>query len=208
MNAFPEQGLYVVTDPLLLPAARLETAVERAIHGGAAAVQYRDKTSPPALRSAQARSLAALCRSRGVAFIVNDDVELALAAGADGVHLGREDPALSAARARLGEEAVIGISCNDSLPRALAAERDGASYVAFGRFFASHTKPGAVPATPALLREARAQLSLTIVAIGGITPENGGSLLAAGADVLAVVHGVFGQQDPQAAARRYGALFD
>ncbi|MAT65105.1 MAG: hypothetical protein CMN57_05635 [Gammaproteobacteria bacterium] len=132
---------------------------------------------------------------------------MAAAAGAHGVHLGRDDAAVTAARERLGPRAIIGVSCYNELDRARQAARLGADYVAFGRFFPSRTKPQAVQAEPALLTAARRELGLPLVAIGGITPENGGLLLAAGADMLAVIHGVFGAADIEAAARGYTALF-
>ncbi len=170
-------------------------------------VQYRDKTDARERRGREARELARLCHGHGAIFIVNDDCELAAHSGADGVHLGRDDATLPAARSRLGPEALVGISCYDSLDRALAAQEAGADYVAFGSFFLSATKPAAVRASLALLEQARRALSLPIVAIGGITPDNGGSLVAAGAHALAIVSGVFGQPDPEAAARQYAALF-
>lgn len=207
MLAFPRRGLYVITDSGLLAPAALVEAVAAAIRGGAVAVQYRRKDGTADERRRQAEGLRAACADAGVPFIVNDDVALARSVGADGVHVGREDAPLEQAREVLGAGAIVGVSCNNVLERALRAQRSGASYVAFGRFFPSHTKPQAVAAAPELLREARSRLRLPIVAIGGITPENGGILLAAGADVLAAVHGVFGQPDPEAAARRYTALW-
>ncbi len=145
--------------------------------------------------------------SDGIPLIVNDDVELAAAVGAAGVHLGRDDAALQAARTRLGAEAIIGISCYNDLQRARQAAQAGADYVAFGRFYPSHSKPQAVLAEPALLSQATTELALPVVAIGGITPANGRALLAAGASMLAAIHGVFGQPDITAAARRYADLF-
>lgn len=181
--------------------------MKQAIAGGAQIVQYRDKKHAAAERARQASELAELCRQHNVLFIVNDDVALAKQSRADGVHLGREDAALAPARAQLGPQAVIGVSCYNELARAQAAEKQGADYVAFGRFFPSRTKPQAVPASLDLLREAKQQLHIPIVAIGGITPENGAALIAAGADALAVIEGVFGQPDIRAAARRYAQLF-
>lgn len=200
-------GLYAITDTDLLPDDRLVEGVRAALRGGARAVQFRDKRPDTAGRLHLARQLNALCRAHDALFLVNDDIELAAAAGAHGVHLGRDDPAIAAARERLGPGAIIGVSCYNELERARRARDGGADYVAFGRFFPSRTKPGAVQAEPALLTAARRELGLPLVAIGGITPENGGSLLAAGADMLAVIHGLFGAEDIEAAARRYAALF-
>jgi len=182
--------------------------VRAALAGGARVIQYRDKTRDTARRERQARALAALCRAHGALFVINDDVALARAVAADGVHLGRDDATLAQARAQLGPQAAIGVSCYNELSRALQAQAQGADYVAFGSFFPSRTKPAAVPATLELLRQARALLPLPIVAIGGITPTNGATLLHAGADALAVIEGVFGQTDIDAAAKQYARLFD
>jgi thiamine-phosphate pyrophosphorylase len=202
------RGVYAITDAVLLSDdPNLTHAVEQAILGGARLIQYRDKSTDAARRLAQARALNALCRRYDIPLIINDDVELAVQVGAAGVHIGRDDPDLATARARLGEPALIGVSCYDRLDLALAAERAGADHVAFGAFFSSPTKPTEIRAPLELLREARAALRIPIVAIGGITPDNAPVLLDTGADALAVVSGVFGQPDIQAAARRYAALF-
>ena len=182
-------------------------SVEQAIRGGARVIQYRDKQRDRATREATARRLARLCLSYDIPLIINDDVGLAARCHAAGVHLGRFDSTLLEARERLGPEAIIGISCYNSLERAQAAVAGGASYVAFGRFFPSKSKPDAVSADPALLRQARERLEVPLVAIGGITPDNGATLVAAGADLLAAIEGVFGQPDIEAAARKYAELF-
>jgi thiamine-phosphate pyrophosphorylase len=201
-------GLYAIADSSYLDANQFVPAVRAALDGGARVIQYRDKKSEPGQREAIARALNALCREHAVLFLINDDVALAALVGAAGVHLGRDDPDIAAARAVLGDAALIGVSCYNELARAQAAQDAGADYVAFGRFFPSRTKPQAVPATPELLRAARAGLKIPIVAIGGITPENGASLIAAGADALAVIEGVFNQPDIRAAAERYARLFE
>ena len=197
-------GLYAITDG---PRDDLMAAARAALEGGATMLQYRDKTRDAERRLREAHELAALCRAFAVPLIINDDAGLARASGAAGVHLGEDDEAIAGARATLGAGAIIGISCYDSLQRAQDAAAAGADYLAFGAFFPSKTKPGARHATPGLLRKARG-LGLPLVAIGGITAENGGSLIAAGADYLAVVAGVFGANDIRAAARRYKNLFD
>ena len=207
MNKPSCRGLYAITDALLIPDDRLTEAVEQALLGGARLVQYRDKSQDAPRRLAQAQALNALCRGHQVPLIINDDVELAAQVGAAGVHIGKDDPAFAAARARLGGNAMIGVSCYDRLDLALAAERAGADYVAFGAFFPSPTKPHEIRASIELLRQARAASNIPIVAIGGITPENAPLLLEAGADALAVVSAVFAQPDIQAAARRFAALF-
>jgi len=200
------RGLYAIT--LEHAGTKSAAQVERAIAGGAQVIQYRDKSEDHQHRLEQARSLNAICRRAGVPLIVNDDVALAAAVEAAGVHLGHNDAAPAAARDLLGPRAIIGVSCYNRLDLALAARDQGADYVAFGSFFPSSTKPLAVRADIDLLRRARRELRLPLVAIGGITPENGAVLVGAGADMLAVVTGVFGAPDPQAAARAYARLFD
>ena len=200
-------GLYAIADTGYLSESRLTDAVAAALAGGARAIQYRDKSSPPDARRRQALALASLCKARGALFVVNDDTELAHAVDADGVHIGRADIALAAARRRLGGERLIGVSCYNDLKRAQRAAGDGADYVAFGSFFPSRTKPGALHADPSLLHAARVCLNIPLIAIGGITPENGAALVAAGADALAVISGVFDAPDVAAAARRYAILF-
>ena len=202
------RGLYAITDPALAARAGLVDAVARALAGGARAVQYRDKGADVARRQAEAAALASLCRAAGALFIVNDDVELAVSVGADGVHLGRDDAAIAAARARLGPDRLVGASCYDQLALAHAAVAAGADYVAFGSFHPSPTKPDAVRADAGLLRRARRALAVPLVAIGGITPENGAPLVAAGADMLAVIHALFGASDVRAAAAAFARLFD
>jgi len=198
------KGLYAVTDG---PRTDLAAAARAALEGGATMMQYRDKTREATRRLREACALTAICTEFDVPLIINDDVDLVHACGAAGVHLGEDDGEPAAARAVLGANAIIGVSCYDSLQRAREAAGAGADYLAFGAFFPSTTKPGARHATPDLLRDAR-EFGLPRVAIGGITAENGGSLIDAGADYLAVVSGVFGARDIRAAAQRYAALFD
>lgn len=203
------RGLYAITpDALCAEPARLRAAVAAALAGGARLIQYRDKRNAATDRARLAADLLALCRRHDARLIVNDDVELARASGADGVHLGAADMPLREARQRLGGEAIIGVSCATGLERARAAQDGGASYVAFGRFFPSRTKPDAPQADPALLRQARSALAIPLCAIGGVTPDNAGLLVAAGADLVAAVEGVFGAADIAAAARAYARLFD
>lgn len=204
---FPSRGLYAITDSALQSGRDLEQAVVRAIAGGARVVQYRDKSQDAERRRTEAAALVAVCRQHGVPLIVNDDIELALNTDADGVHLGRDDADLSTARSRLGNHRIIGVSCYNQLELAEAAERDGADYVAFGSIFGSATKPDATRAEMATVELAHRCINLPIVAIGGITPENGAVLLDAGVDLLAAIQGVFGHGDPAESARRYATLF-
>ncbi len=205
------RGLYAITSAgLCADPAVLRAAVAAALRGGAVLIQYRDKQADPATREAKARDLAALCREHGAALVINDDAELARAVGAAGVHLGRADAPLAQARELLGPAALLGASCGPSLERAQAAAAAGASYLAFGRFFPSQTKPDAPQADPQVLRQARGQFRLPLCAIGGVTPQNAGALIEAGADLVAAVEGVFGDPRPQAveaAAQAYSRLF-
>ncbi len=200
------RGLYAITDEHLIPPRALPERVEAVLRGGARLVQYRAKRADDATRLQQARALAALCREHDALLIVNDDPVLAHRAGAHGVHLGRDDAPLAEARALLGPDAVIGVTCHDDLQRARRLRDAGADYLAFGRLFPSRTKPEAPPCPLARLGEARV-LDLPVCAIGGINTDNARQVIAAGADLLAVIHGLFGQPDPEAAARRLAALF-
>jgi thiamine-phosphate pyrophosphorylase len=196
-------GLYAITDG---PRDDLLVACEGALDGGAILLQYRDKTHDAARRLQEARALVALCARFGVPLIVNDDVELAASAGAAGVHLGEDDVDFASARARLGADAIVGVSCYDSLERAQTLAAAGADYLAFGAFHPSPTKPNARKATLSLLRDAKA-FALPLVAIGGITAENGGAIVDAGADYVAVISAVFRAKDVRAATRAFSALF-
>ena len=169
-------------------------------------LQYRNKTASHAKRHEQCHALARLCAAAGKPLIVNDDVALALETGAAGVHLGEDDADPRQVRDRAGPSLAIGVSCYDSLVRAGAATTAGADYLAFGAFFPSTTKPGARRATPAVLRDA-VRFGLPRVAIGGITPDNAPALVAAGADLVAVISGVYDATDPVVAARAFAACF-
>lgn len=199
-------GLYAITpeDP---DSVRLACKVEAALKGGARLVQYRSKSPDAAARRAQGLHLLGLCRSAGVPLIINDDLELALAIGADGVHLGRDDGDVAAARTRLGADRLLGVSCYDSLDLANAAVQAGADHVAFGSAFSSPTKPAAVRAPPELYERARTRLRVPIVAIGGITPENARLVIDAGADAVAVITALFDSEDITATAAAFSGLF-
>lgn len=201
------RGLYAITPEAQEPAlleARVREALTHAPEGWAA-LQYRNKLASPAARLAQARRLAAIARERGVRFLVNDDVELALAVDADGVHLGRDDGDLAEARRKLRGR-ILGASCYNSLDAARSAVAAGADYIAFGSVFPSATKPRAVRAPLDLFRHGRA-LAVPLVAIGGITLENAPQALAAGADALAVIADLFDAADIAARARAFAGLF-
>ena len=195
------RGLYAIT-PEAADADALLRQVSAALEGGIALLQYRRKKHAG---TQEAATLAALCRRSGVPFIVNDDIGLALACGADGVHLGRDDGDLAAIRSKLKGK-LLGASCYNSLDAARAAVTAGADYIAFGSVFASPTKPSAVRAPLSLFGAARA-LGVPMVAIGGITLENAPQLLGAGADALAVVSDLFDAPDIAERARAYGKLF-
>jgi thiamine-phosphate pyrophosphorylase len=200
-------GLYALT-PDRSDTGAMTQCVAAALDGGAATLQYRNKTAAPALRLEQALALRSLCAGRRATFIVNDDIELARAVEADGVHLGRDDATIATARARLSTSALIGVSCYDSLERAEAAVGAGADYIAFGSFFSSNTKPDAVRAGLSLLSTASARWKVPIVAIGGITPFNAGALIDAGADAVAVLSALFDAADVAATARSFVAMFN
>jgi len=201
---FPTNGLYAITQTANKSGDTIISEVAAAIKGGAAVVQYRDKN--PVDAPFLARELVKICHSHNVPLLINDDIELAALVGADGVHLGREDGAVIQARKQLGGDAIIGVSCYNFVELAVAAQEQGATYAAFGRFFPSSSKPLAAPAQIETLRQAKLALTIPIVAIGGILPDNGGQLLAAGADLLAVIGGIFDDQ-PEQSARAYQTLF-
>lgn len=207
MSAVLERGLYVITDCEKLSSAGLLATTTRILQTGIAALQYRNKSGACADRREQARALREVCHRFATPFIVNDDIDLAADVGADGVHLGRDDPSCAEARARLGAQALIGISCYDSVDEAMTAQRAGASYVAFGAFHATATKVARSSADIGLLRRAHNTLNVPIVAIGGINAGNAAALLEAGADVLAVVSSIYGAADPVRVVREFNTLF-
>jgi len=202
----PIKGLYAIT-PDELDTAELLRKTRLVLLGGARLLQYRNKAVDASLRLEQARALRELAQEFSVPLIINDDAGLAYQTDADGVHLGSEDGSVVAARALLGKGKIIGVSCYNRLALAHQAVHQGADYVAFGSFFASSVKPGAVVASPELLRQARSEIALPLVAIGGITLHNGTQLLEAGANALAVISAVFGATDIRAAAQDFSKLF-
>ncbi|MDR0737415.1 MAG: thiamine phosphate synthase [Zoogloeaceae bacterium] len=199
-------GLYALTPDT--PDTRwLEKVVCALLAGGCRLLQYRNKTADDALRRAQAAMLQTLCRQRHAALIINDDPRLAADIGADGVHLGRDDGNLAAARRLLGDSAIIGASCYNDLARAQNAAAAGANYVAFGAMYVSSSKPQAPLAAPALLARARGALCLPVCAIGGITLENAAPLIKAGATMIAVLHDLFQFQSAPARIRARASAY-
>jgi thiamine-phosphate pyrophosphorylase len=201
------RGLYAITDARLTPRATLRIQVDAALRGGAHLVQYRDKSGDAAQRRDDAAMLQTLCSDHDALLIINDDVELAAQVGAAGVHLGRGDADPRLARQRLGQKAIIGASCYDRLDLAHEAREAGADYVAFGSVFPSPTKPNAACAPLSLIEQARAELDLPICAIGGITRANAARVVAAGADMVAVISDLFASEDIEERARDLSRLF-
>jgi thiamine-phosphate pyrophosphorylase len=202
------KGLYGITDSNLMPGTRsLLESVETALAAGLGILQYREKYLSYPERLQQAQELRVLCHEHDALLIINDDVELAAEVNADGVHLGGQDGSIRHARERLRADSIIGSSCYNRLELALEAVGHGADYVAFGRFFPSNTKPGAIQADPELLRPARQSLAVPICAIGGITVANGKRLIQQGADMLAVIHDLFASRDIAARVRDYQNLW-
>lgn len=207
MNRNRLKGIYGITDPDLMGAELLQKS-EQAILGGINILQYRNKTATLSQQENEARTLAELCKKHNVLFIINDNVELAVNVNADGVHLGQTDTHIEKARELLGKNKIIGVTCNNKIELASTAQRQGADYIAFGRFFNSNTKPSAPAASLSLLTSARNSITLPIAAIGGITKKSAPALLNEGADMLAVIHGIFGQTDIRQATRQLVELFD
>lgn len=200
-------GLYAIT-PDQADGSRLLAAAAAVLDGGCRWLQYRDKISPATERARRARALAAACRLRGAHLIINDDIELAAAVGAAGVHLGRDDGAPDAARERLGSGTIVGVSCYADFARARAAAAAGADYVAFGAVYASPTKPAAERAPLELFARCRAELAIPACAIGGITLATTPPLIAAGAHLVAVISDLFSAPDIAAQAAAYQRLFE
>ena len=200
------RGLYPVTpEDYLLP--RLSAHAAMALRGGARLFQYRAKNAPSALRRSVAAELLRICRGEGARLIINDDLALAVEIGADGVHLGRDDGDIAVARAALGSEGILGVSCYADLERAAAAAAAGADYLAFGAMYPSPTKPDAPLAPAELIAMAKAEFHLPVAVIGGITLDRVPELIAAGADMVAVISDLFDAMDIASRARSYQELF-
>ncbi|MEI7574720.1 MAG: thiamine phosphate synthase [Methylotenera sp.] len=200
------RGLYAVT-PDEADTDLLLAKVEAALQGGISMLQYRNKLADHKLQTQQARAILPLCRQYQVPFIINDSVKLCLTLDADGVHIGAEDGNLTEIRARMGQDKILGASCYDRFDLALAAQQAGADYVAFGACFASSTKPNAPVANLSLFDQARTQLTIPAVAIGGITLTNAPQVIAAGADSLAVINAIFNATDVKSSTEQFTQLF-
>ena len=200
------KGLYAITDATLM-GDNLISMTEQAILGGITILQYRNKTASMAQQEQEALELATLCKKNNILFLINDNVELAIKVDADGVHLGQSDSNIQQARKQLGDK-IIGITCHNDIQLAQLAQKQGADYVAFGRFYTSQTKPSACPAELSVLSEAKKNISIPIAAIGGITVETAAILLNQGADMLAVIQGIFAQDDVFAASQQFVEIID
>jgi thiamine-phosphate pyrophosphorylase len=199
-------GLYLVT-PDWDDTQKMLAATEAGLRGGAAIVQYRHKTAAPELRREQASQLLALCRRYGKPFIVNDFVELCMELDADGIHVGGTDMSVAQVRAAVGPSKIVGASCYGSMELARSAHQAGASYVAFGGFYPSRVKKYEVSTPPEIVAQAKKEIPVPNVVIGGMTQENSVPLVAQGADMVAAISSVYFADDPEAAARAFVQLF-
>lgn len=207
INNITLSGLYAIADSALLADNIIHSTIA-CLRGGARLVQFRDKTSDSMQRQQTALELRGICHQFNAKLIVNDDVKLAQQSGADGVHLGKNDQSLSEARTLLGDTAIIGVSCYNQLKLAKNAEKMGANYVAFGSLFPSPTKPEAVHASLDLVETAKAELNLPVCVIGGINLSNADRACSAGADMLAVISGLFAQANIENTARQFTHIIE
>ncbi len=207
--SFDLKGLYVITDEKLIPRDSFLETVEKSLSGGANIVQLRDKSSPRSEIVNLGRQLLEITKRYSVPLIINDSPELMMEIKADGVHLGESDPNVIPTRKKLGNEAIIGVSCYDSLPRGIHAERMGADYVVFGTPWPTPTKPERTPTPFQTLIDAKTAITkIPIFAIGGIFPHNAAEVLATGVDGIAVITSVFGSSDPEKASKKFCSVFE
>ena len=206
MNMPKSQGIYVISDCKNRASNDLLETTEEILSAGISLFQFRDKNSKYELKKILAKRLQVLCRKYKTPFIINDDVELAKEISADGVHLGKNNMNINKARNILGKK-IIGVSCYNNLENAICAEKLGANYIAFGSFFNSPTKPDAMKAEIKLLVKSKSKLKIPIVAIGGITPENGGQLVKSKVDFLAVISGIYQSENIRDSINSYKKLF-
>ena len=206
MNILNTGGVYAITDCEYLAPDELLSKTESILREGIALFQYRNKTEDKKNKKELAKTLQSLCKQYKTPFIVNDDLNLAKEIVADGIHLGQYDTKISTARRVLGDK-VIGVSCYNDFNRAIFAEKSGANYIAFGSFFPSTTKPNAAKANVELIIKSKEKFNIPVVAIGGITPENGKQLINAKVDYLAVINGIYSTEDAATSALAYNNLF-
>ena len=205
-DSFIIKGLYAITPDM----ADLNTLIQKtqlAIEGGAFMVQYRSKIQDRDVKIQQCAAILRLCREYKIPCIVNDDVDMCRVLEADGVHLGEKDDNIAEVRRILGEDAIIGSSCYDQLNRAKLAQKEGASYVAFGAVFPTPTKPNAPRATLELLTEAKSQIQIPIVAIGGITMNNAHDVIETGIDAIAVINSLYESNSIKETAETFSHMF-
>lgn len=207
MRTLPKKGLYAITDCRNLKTGELLNKTEIILDSGAVMLQYRNKTTDKILKYKQSEKLQVLCNKYNVPLIINDDIEMAHSLQVDGVHIGRNDTSCTIARKILGPESIIGVSCYNDIYRAMELQGAGASYLAFGAFFPTTTKKNTINIQPAVLIEAKKKLALPLVAIGGITPENGEELVKAGADFIAAASGIYKAVDQKSVTENYTKLF-
>ena len=205
-DSFIIKGLYVIT-PDMTDLNTLIHKTKLAIEGGAFMVQYRSKMQDRVVKMQQCAAILRLCREYDVPCIINDDVEMCHILEADGVHLGVNDDNIAEVRRILGEDAIIGSSCYDQLERAKQAQKEGASYVAFGAMFPTPTKPNAPRATLALLKEAKREIHIPIVAIGGITVNNAHDVIETGIDAIAVITSLYEAKSIKETAETFLKMF-
>ncbi len=201
------KGLYAITDSRLIPDGHFSETVESALLGGASIIQYRDKSGDHKKQLRQAHIVRSLCLHYHALSIINDDIALAKAVAADGVHIGKNDGSLLKARQQLGENAIIGVSCYNNISLAIEAEKNSADYVAFGAMFSSPTKPEAIVAGPDIITRAKQQLSIPVCTIGGIDESNIQQLILRGADMTAVISSLFSTEDIQQTAKKLSKNF-
>jgi len=201
------KGLYAITDENLISKQYFNQAVESALMGGAKIIQYRDKSNDQKKRLVQATALRLLCKRYEAICIINDDIELAKAIDADGVHLGKDDSSIAQARKTLGDDAIIGVSCYNDMTIAIEAEKNAADYVAFGAIFSSSTKPGATVAGLDIISLAHLQLSIPVCTIGGITENNIKQVVQKGADMAAVISCLFSANNVTKKAKTLSQCF-
>lgn len=202
------KGLYAITDTTQLSSEVMLKKTEEILRAGTKILQYRNKQAVSNRSLSEALELLELCKQYSVPLIINDDIEFAVEIDANGVHLGKDDSSVTEARKRLGHNAIIGVSCYNDLERANNGVNAGANYLAFGACFPSPSKPNAVRATPDIIRTAKQKFNLPVVAIGGITPENGSTLINAGADMLAIISGIYASETSYETTKNYISLFN